>query len=334
MKKLILITTPLLLASCTQNMPPLQPMPTQTMTAASSPASLPAEAARQGQYLALPGQSAIDTDAAFEQQVATYASQGATVATPAQNVAYQGGVVSVAAPAEAGNAAPVPAPTVVPTAPAGTGVIVNPVQSAAPAGSPYAVTPAYDQMAAGAAAIAGGAAGAVLPGAAPAPVLGPVDYTLRITNATPGRIFVEAQDAAGEIYPCGFMTGSQSISSVKKQVNPIQGPITVVVRDPDKPDAPELRRYKVDPPTGYAGKTVEITIISGGLYQVSVDGQVRYITPTPVGKPDLGTHAPAAPATPAPAAETPAPATTPAPAEPAPAPVPAEPAPEPLPAGI
>ncbi len=313
MKKLILITTPLLLVACTQNMPTLQPMPTPTPTTAT--AALPAEAARQGQYLALPGQGAIDTDAAFDQQAAAYANTGAVatapVATQTQIDPLTGAIVAV---------------PVTPTVPAGAGVLVTQAQTAATPATPTYVDPyaavvtagnqAVNAVAGGAAAIAGSASG-MMPGTVAGAMSGPVDYTLRITNATPGRVFIEAQDAAGEIYPCGFMTGSQSISTVKKQVNPIQGPITVVVRDPDKPDAPELRRYKVDPPAGYAGKTIEITIISGGLYQVSVDGQVRYITPTPVGKPDLGTHEPPAPAAPA------ASAAAPAVAEPAPA---AEPA--------
>ncbi len=321
MKKLILITTPLLLASCTQVVPPLQPMPSQNTAVVSrtSHANLPAETGRAGQYLALPGQGAIDTDTAFEQQAAAYANQSAEAA--ATTLPPQG--------------TPVNTPVASPTVPTGAGVIVSPTQTAAVV-NPYApVVPdnaalsnmaiqGVSNVAAGAAAISGAnmpmSTGAVAP-----VVTGPVDYTLRITNATRGRVYVEAQDEAGEIYPCGFMTGSQTISSVKKQVNPIQGPITVVVRDPDKPDAPELRRYKVDPPHNYVGKTVEITIISGGYYQVSVDGKPYYITPTPVGKPDLGTHEPPAPAAPAAPADKPADSA---------APVPAEPAPEPEPAGL
>ncbi len=328
MKKLLLVTTPLLLAACHHTMPALTPMPKQ-ISAQPAHANLPAETSRQGQYIALPGQAAVDTDAAFDQQVAAYAN-------PAAAPAPQQGVVTAPQPVveHAQGVAPVPAP--VPTgagvivnpapAPAGTGVIVNPAP-AQPSLPDTSAQAAYDTMVGDAAGAAGTVMGMVQPSDAP-PAGGLVDYTLRITNATSGRVFVEAQDAAGEIYPCGFMTGSQSISSEKKQVAPIKGPITVVVRDPDKPDAPELRRYKVTPPAGYAGKTLEITIISGGLYQVSVDGQVRYITPTPVGKPDLGNAAStpaaaAAPASPAPAASAPIPP-----------PAPAAPAPEPTPAGI
>ncbi len=317
MKKLLLITTPLLLAACHSATPPaLTPVPTQP--AQSALENLPRETSRQGQYIALPGQAAVDTDAAFDQQVAAYANTAAPVAQPV-TVPQQPALPTVenaigTAPVAPVQTAPIPTPT-------GAGVIVNPVSSPA-AALPAMGAQAVDTVSNGAAAIAGTAMGMVQP-VDTMPAGGLIDYTLRITNATSGRVFIEAQDAAGEIYPCGFMTGSQSISSEKKQVAPIKGPITVVVRDPDKPDAPELRRYKVTPPTGYAGKTVEITIISGGMYQVSVDGQVRYITPTPVGKPDLGN-----------AASTPAAAAAPAAPEAPAAPAPAAPAPEPTPAGM
>ncbi len=328
MKKLLLVTTPLLMAACSPVMPPMAAYPPAMHGAAvhSAPAhaNLPAATPRQGQYVALPGQATVHTDAAFDQQVAAYTNPAAAPVVSQQPVE---------------GAAPVaPAPV-----PNGSGVIVNPSYSAAPAvapqpesglmaqtapmGQPQAVpgmvpqqpmSAEYNHATAPVAPVAAGTAPNLLPGIAPNPTSGVVDYTLRITNATSGRVFVEAQDAAGEIYPCGFMTGSQSISSEKKQVAPIKGPITVVVRDPDKPDAPELRRYQVTPPAGYAGKTLEITIISGGLYQVSVDGQVRYITPTPVGKPDLGN-----------AASTPT-----APTAPAAPGAPAGPAPEQTPAGM
>ncbi len=266
MMKLLLATTPLLLVACVQNMP-MQPSATTGL------AALPKEAPRQGQYIALPGQAAVDTDAAFEQQVAAYNNTPSQPSVPQPVVVQQ---PMIATPAQ---------PTVV--NPLST--LTQPVQSFPMVD--YMGTQANQYAQAAHQAVSG-----MMPGTESPAVSGTVDYTLRITNATRGRVFIEAQDAAGEIYPCGFMTASQSISSEKKQVAPIKGPITVVVRDPDKEGAPELRRYKVTPPTGYAGKTLEITIISGGLYQVSVDGQVRYITPTPVGKPDLGNAASTSPA--------------------------------------
>ncbi len=294
MKKTILITTSLLLVACGHDTPPAAaPTP-------SAHADLPVTPARRGQYIAMPGQAVIDTDAAFEQQVAAYANGGVQPTPAAGELTRPMQAPAIPSPAEA---ATIAMPTQQPTTPAFTDA-VNGMGAAATA----ALGSTMDS-----------ATGMVQPTPTQQPTpAGLVDYTLRITNATSGRIFVEAQDAAGEIYPCGFMAGSQSVDSEKTQVSPIKGPITVVIRDPDKPDAPELRRYKVDPPTGYAGKTVEITIISGGYYQVSVDGQVRYITPTPV------------PRSPQPAA--PAPAAAPeAPAAPA---TPAAPAPEATPAGI
>lgn len=126
-----------------------------------------------------------------------------------------------------------------------------------------------------------------------------MDYTVRITNGTPGRLFIEAQDAAGTIYPCGFMHQNRSYSTPMVQSVPIHGPITVVVRDPDQPGAPEIRRYRVNPPADYAGKTIDITIIPGGMYQASVDGQIYYRTPPPPGALPAAPTAPANPTPPA-----------------------------------
>ncbi len=312
MKKLLLITTPLLLAACDHTKTPTPP-PTQPVQTVQT--SLPQEAPRQGQYIALPGQAPVDTDAAFDQQVAAYANTPVAPvvppAMPVTPVAPQQGMTTPQLPTvqDALGTAPTPQPP------------------------PYlgssSASAEFQNAVAGGAAALNNAGAYMQPQVDNMPATGLVDYTLRITNATSGRVFIEAQDAAGEIYPCGFMTGSQSISSEKKQVAPIKGPITVVVRDPDKPEAPEIRRYKVTPPTGYAGKTVEITIISGGMYQVSVDGQVRYITPTPVGKPDLGNAASTSPAEAAAAeAAKAAAAQAKAPAEPT------GPAPEQTPAGM
>ncbi len=342
MKKLLLITTPLMLAACT---PVPQPVTTSSpMQTEPSHASLPRETARQGQYIALPGQAAVDTDAAFDQQVAAYANSNAAPVAPVAVpvVPEQGAVANPLPPQEAAVVA-APQTTTIPTA-AGTAVVVNPAPMVQP---PYAVQPVQQPMPpdypgmqqacnAAVGAVAGGAVALAPSGLPQQPAdnfssNAVIDYTLRITNGTTGRVFIEANDAAGEIYPCGFMTGGQSISTPKTQVAPIKGPITIVVRDPDKPGTPELRRYKVDAPTGYAGKEIEVMIIPGGRYQVSVDGQVRYVTPTPVGKPDLGTAASVSPAEAAAreaarsAAENPSGA---------PIPQPAAPAPEANPAGI
>ena len=109
------------------------------------------------------------------------------------------------------------------------------------------------------------------------------------------------------------------------------------MRDPDKEGQPEIRRYRVNPPANYAGKTLGISIVPGGQYHASLDGQVYYTytppeapittNPYPVQTP-AATPAPVAPAaTPAPAA----PVATPAPVAPAATPVPAAPVATPVP---
>lgn len=109
---------------------------------------------------------------------------------------------------------------------------------------------------------------------------GPIDYSVKIINTTTGRLFVEAQDASGEIYPVGFLTSGTSSTINKTQAAPIKGPITVVIRDPDKPGTPEIRRYKVVlPAESYANKTLGISIVPGGIYHASLDGHVYYTSP-------------------------------------------------------
>lgn len=283
----------------------VQPYPVPTVgnaPQANAATAAPAAPARSGQYIALPGQAVqsvtTDTDAAFEQQVAAYT----------QGTAAPVGVPAVVTPA-------VPQPPMVPTAPvtatdpmqapaAAVPAVVAPVPTPAPAAAPMVTTP-------------GMSVGTPQPA-----VGGNIDYTVKFVNNTPGRLFIEAQDAKGEIYPCGFISPMQSINSPMQNVPPIKGPITVVVRDPDKPDTPEIRRYKVDPPAQYAGKTLGIAIIPGGIYQTSLDGvvvytsapQPRVVQPAPASAPEAPAPAPApAPEQPAPAAApTPAPAPTPA----------------------
>ncbi len=104
---------------------------------------------------------------------------------------------------------------------------------------------------------------------------GSMDYTVKITNTTGSRLFIEAQDAKGTIYPCGHTQPRQSHQKSFKNKAPIASPILVVVRDPDQPNAPELRRYRISAPNlSYDGRTVQISIISGGLYSAAVDGTV------------------------------------------------------------
>lgn len=268
-------------------------------TTATNPANSLGNVLRNRQYLALPGQSPVavqnDTDAAFDQQAAEYAGGAAAM---------------------------------VPAAPQPAAMSASPVATpCAPAVGNFA---SFQNAASSAVASVFPGAGAA-PAAASAPAAQPqlMDYTVRIINGTPNRLFIEAQDATGTIYPCGFMHKDRSYSTPMVQAEPIHGPITVVVRDPDQPDAPELRRYKVNPPPfNYAGRTVTIKILPGGYYQAMVDGIVYYISPAPEGAPKVAPK-PAAPAAaegtaePKPAEQPAAPAPTPA----APAPAPAAPAP-------
>lgn len=272
MKRTLSLALIALLASCSQEAP-LPALPTTPTTAAHHAAPAP-------RYVALPGQAAVavnsDVDAAFEQQVAAYAGQGTAPVAAAPAVPS----VDITAPA---------VPTVT---------------------TPDVTAPVADAATAAANALNGvvaDATSAVTSAAAPvaditAPTGGNMNYKVRITNDTPGRIFVEAQDGAGTIYPCGFMENGRTFTTPLENAAPIKGPITVVVRDPDQPGAPEIRRYKVDPPAGnYNGKAIGINILKGGRYMASVDGQVYYATPVPdEPEPQPNTPAPAEP-TPAPA---------------------------------
>lgn len=265
----------------------VQPYPVPTVASTPQANVVPAAPARSGQYIALPGQAVqsvtTDTDAAFEQQVAAYT----------QGTAAPVGVPATVTPV-------VPQPPVAPVVSAP--VAADPMQAVT---APVATVPAVTAPSVVAPVVStpGMAVGTPSPAAG-----GNIDYAVKFTNNTPGRLFIEAQDAKGEIYPCGFISPMQSINSPMQNVPPIKGPITVVVRDPDKPDTPEIRRYKVDPPAQYAGKTVGIAIIPGGIYQTSLDGVVCY-TSAPQPRPVTPAPAPAEQATATPA---PAPAATPA----------------------
>ncbi len=220
------------------------------------------------QYLALPGQAAVavggeDVNAAFDSQVAQYTGQQPVVAP----VGY-----------------PVTTPVADPYA------VAQGVPTVSEAQTPY-----IHQTA-----VPGQAAVGMMPGTGMVPTIPgaavPMNYSVQITNSTPGKIFVEAQDAAGMIYPCGFMDGGRSCTTPLEQADPIVGPITIVVRDPDKDGAPEIRRFKVNPPAYYAGKTVGISIIAGGKYHASVDGNVyasgEAVAPPPTVVPNMAAVAP------------------------------------------
>lgn len=273
MKRTLTLAALALLASCSQTAPvPALPHTPATPALSHTPAP---------RYVALPGQAAVavnsDVDAAFDQQVAAYAGQGAAVQAPTTPVAPNVDITSTPT-------APVPDVTAtVSDAASAAGAALNGAVADVTAAATDAAAPVADIT---------------------APTGGNMNYKVRITNDTPGRIFVEAQDAAGTIYPCGFMENGRTFTTPMENAAPIKGPITVVVRDPDQPGAPEIRRYKVDPPaTDYNGKAVEVNILKGGRYMAGVNGQVYYSTPAP--------EEPAVPNTPAPA---PAPAPEPTPA--------------------
>lgn len=217
------------------------------------------QTARPAQYLALPGQAAMavggdDVNAAFDAQVNQYNN-----AVP-QTGAAMGAAMGNAAAATAGALPPLQH----------TATPMLPVNNTA------APTYIHQNVVPGQAMVGGmtaGTAAGMMPTQGVIPGV-PMNYSVRITNSTPGKIFVEAQDASGYIYPCGFMEGGRSATTPLEQANPIVGPITIVVRDPDKEGAPEIRRFKVNPPSQYANQTVGISIIPGGKYHASVDGNV------------------------------------------------------------
>ena len=277
MKKTILISSVLLLASCVQPHPAYNP----NQQAASG----------RGAYYVAPGQEPVrvrptDTDAAFDQQVAAYQNGGATQQVPVQPVPGNGAYATQ----------PYMEQTL-PTQQPGPVVITQPQQpDSVVITQPQQTADIYAQQDAAA---MGGVVAPGVPAQVNPAATGSVNYNIRVTNSTNGRIYVEAHDAAGEIYPLGFMAGQDIAISKKGQVAPIHGPITVVVRDPDQPGAPELRRYKVEPPANYQGKTIGITIVSGGRYEVSLNGQHCYSSPEPAGSSPAPAPAPAA--TPAPA---------------------------------
>ncbi len=203
-------------------------------------------------------------DAAFDQQVAAYSAEQTsspqvTTAIPSPAPSYTSPTTTPAL-----NVADIVSPIVtnpVTTAIA-TSVASEPTPPAIPAAQPTVATPTM----------------AAAPALAPQPALnqnaGVMDYSVKVTNGTPNRLFIEAQDANGTIYPCGFMQPGQSETTKLEQVQAMNGPVLVVVRDPDQPGAPELRRYRIPTPNqSYSGKTVEFKVIPKGSYSGSVDGQ-------------------------------------------------------------
>lgn len=110
-------------------------------------------------------------------------------------------------------------------------------------------------------------------------------YALQIMNGTQNRLFIEAQDESGNIFPFGFMYAGQRVGTQPQEPRLISGNLIIVLRDPDRNNAPEIRRYVIPPPLGYEGRTLCITILPGGRYRVTIDGVVQFASPEPVAAP-------------------------------------------------
>lgn len=241
-------------------------------------------------HVALPGQATFssetsETDAAFERQVEAYATQKpiATSVPQHNDFAVIPEPEPVSLDPQLANVATVAAAPLKNQKPSQSEILPAPVTAAQ-----QILAPLLDPGS------TASPAKAELPQKPSQSSPATVDYTVNITNNTPGRLFVEAQDDAGTIYPCGFMPPHKSYSTPMTQAAPINGKITVVVRDPDKEGAPEIRRYQVPPPPAYRGKTIDITILPGGNYTAHVDGSLYQATPGALNQ-GAPTAAPAVP---------------------------------------
>ncbi len=222
----------------------------------------PKESPTHRQYMARPGQGVVDTHSSDPDEAFEAQLEAYTGQTATDPTAYVPAYPQTDAPTNVA-----------------TGQTSTPYATPTPGVQPYVPQPIASQPA------ADGSAG----------------YGVQIYNATNGRIFVEMHDDSDNIFPVASMYASQKISTQPAEPRPIQGQLTLIIRDPDQPGAPELRRYRVStPPQGYMGKTISITILSGGRYRAAVDGEVYYATPEPTVKPAETKAAPAA--KPAPAA--------------------------------
>lgn len=225
----------------------------------------------EARYMALPGQEAVavssDTNDAFDRAVAAYNNPGmlpdqSSYPTPATNTATPlrpNGGSDIIDEALSTTPRPVTPPN---TQTGNAGAKPNHITT--PSMNRQTAQPSLPEI----------NTGSALP-------TGPVDYSVQIINTTDGRLFIEANDAAGEVYPCGFMVNGQSYTTNKKQAAPVRWPITVVVRDPDQPGSPEIRRYRIPAPeSSYANKTIGISVMKGGIYHASLDGRVYYTSAT------------------------------------------------------
>lgn len=247
------------LVSCQQSVPDFDPQ-------ANARARLK-ETHKLGQYLALPGQAVVNTrdmdpDAAFELQAAEYA-RNRQAAAPGGDAGFQPPAIDPTPGASGQTARPqvnIPDPAADATPQAPEPVHITPAPAAPPAQLPPVETKPTVNL-------------------PPAHPTGQLDYTVSISNKTSGQLFVEAQDSAGTIYPCGPMSPNKTWNTPMTKADPIKWPIVVVVRDPDQPGAPEIRRYRVNTPVDYTNRTLNISIVPGGKYEVRLDGQLFYVSP-------------------------------------------------------
>ena len=217
-----------------------------------------------------PTASSSDANAAFERQVAAYARQAAEAAAAGVTTPTAPGYTLTQPTAvQTPNAAPIPQPTAAPTQPE-----VQPTPTPEP--QP----------------------------AAPVSSAGNMNYKVSFVNGTDGRLFLEATDAADNVYPCGFMAGRAKCTESITGRPAVNGPIKVVVRDPDQDGAPVLREYSVPvpDPSAYNGGTLQIEILPRGSFRASANG-VPYFTKEPVAPPPAPANPAPTPAAPAPAPE-------------------------------
>lgn len=270
MMKCVRVLLPLgigmMLAGC--QVSPMVDTPDETETGGVATAEKPLG------YVALPGRAATsqtpsDTDAAFE------AAAAMLKAAPRRRVPQDESPVEPE-PVNVDPVAVQQAATSADTRP--SPVVVTPPE---PEPAPVVVTPPAPEPSPAAAYAAPRAeAAAVAPAVQPQPMGEAAGYALQITNGTLGRLYVEVQDDGGNIFPFGFMYSHQRLCSQPQEAKPIQGALNVVIRDPDSPGAPEVRRYQVAPPPDYMGKTLSVTILPG-RYRAAVDGKVYYTSPLP-----------------------------------------------------
>lgn len=259
-----MMRTPLLVVLATVALTACQQTVTEFDPQADARARLK-ETRKLGRYLALPGQAITDAretdpDAAFDRQAAEYA-RNRQAEVPGGDAGFQPPALDPTPGANQQHREQVNIPEPAPQQQAPAPAYVEQPQQPAP---PAVLPPVQEKPTVN------------LPTAHPS---GQLDYTVSITNKTSGQLFIEAQDSAGTIYPCGPMTPNKTWNTPFTKAEPIKWPIVVVVRDPDQPGAPEIRRYRVNTPVDYANRTLNISIVPGGRYEVRLDNQLFYVSP-------------------------------------------------------